>query len=354
MITMEELLALMVRQRGSDLHVSVGSPPRIRVDGELLPVECDTLTEEDSRRLVTSILNTEQIARFDADRELDCSIGLEGFGRFRVNVFHQQGAAACVLRSIPSVTPDFETLGVPVETARRICAMQSGLVLVTGATGSGKSTTLAAMIDHINQTRQAHIVTIEDPVEFTHVHKHCLVNQREIGGDTHSFKAALRSVLRQDPDVVLVGELRDHETIEAALTLAETGHLTFATLHTSDAVQTINRIIDVFPSHQQAQVRTMLSFSLQAVFSQKLLKSASGTGRHMAAEILLANSGVRAQIRDGKAHQIYSAIQTGGRVGMCTMAQSLAALVQSGKIQMADAEVAIGDPSELHSAVKAA
>ncbi len=354
MITMEELLALMVRQGGSDLHVSVGSPPRIRVDGELLPVECGVLSSEDTRRMATSILCADQVARFDAELELDCSIGLEGYGRFRVNVFHQQGAAACVLRSIPNEVPDFETLGLPIETVRRICALQAGLVLVTGATGSGKSTTLASMINHINGTRQAHIVTIEDPVEFTHVHKHCLVNQREIGGDTHSFKSALRSVLRQDPDVVLVGELRDHETIEAALTLAETGHLTFATLHTSDAVQTLNRIIDVFPSHQQAQVRTMLSFTLQAVFSQKLLKCASGSGRHLAAEILMANSGVRALIRDGKAHQIYSQIQTGGRLGMTTLAQSLADLVAAGKISLADAELACPDPNELHSAVKAA
>lgn len=354
MITMEELLALMVRQGGSDLHITVGSPPRIRIDGSLLPVEHPSLDGEDTRRLSTSVLTSDQIARLDRDLELDCSFGLEGFGRFRVNVFYQQGAVACVLRSIPSAIPNFEMLGMPVEVCQRICSMHAGLVLVTGATGSGKSTSLAAMIDFINRTRHGHIVTIEDPVEFTHTHKNCLVNQREIGGDTNGFGSALRSVLRQDPDFVLVGELRDHETIEAALTLAETGHLTFGTLHTSDAVQTINRIIDVFPSHQQPQVRTMLSFTLQAVFSQKLLPSASQRGRHLAAEILIATGGIRALIRDGKAHQIYSQLQTGGRLGMTTMSQSLAHLVNAGKVRLNDAERVVSDPSELRNSVRAA
>ena len=238
MITMEELLALMVRQGGSDLHLSAASPPRIRVDGMLLPVETAELTAEDTRRLATSILDSDQTAKLDRDLELDCSFGLEGHGRFRANVFHQQGAVAAVMRSIPARVPAFEDLGMPAGVCERICSLRSGLVLVTGSTGSGKSTSLAAMIDHVNTNRQAHIVTIEDPVEFTHAHKGCVVTQREIGGDTRDFKSALRSVLRQDPDIVLVGELRDHETIEAALTLAETGHLTFATLHTSDAVQT--------------------------------------------------------------------------------------------------------------------
>jgi len=304
--------------------------------------------------LTTSILTSDQIARLDRDLELDCSFGLEGHGRFRVNVFYQQGAVAGVLRAIPGAVPTFEMLGMPIGTCERLCALHSGLVLVTGATGSGKSTSLAAMIDHINCKRQAHIVTIEDPVEFTHVHKNCMVTQREVGGDTRTFANALRSVLRQDPDIVLVGELRDHETIEAALTLAETGHLTFGTLHTSDAVQTINRIIDVFPPHQQPQVRTMLSFTLSGVFSQKLLPSASERGRHLAAEILLSTPGVRALIRDGKAHQIYSQIQTGGRLGMCTMAQSLANLVNSGQVRLADAEAVLADPGELRAAVRAA
>jgi len=354
MITMEELLALMVRQGGSDLHLSESSPPRIRVDGVLLPVEHPPLTAEDTRRLATSVLTTDQIAKLDRELELDCSFGLEGHGRFRVNVFHQQGSVGAVLRAIPGSIPNFGSLGMPVDICRRLCNMSSGLVLVTGSTGSGKSTSLAAMIDYINTSRQGHIVTVEDPVEFTHYHKSCMVTQREVGADTGSFKNALRSALRQDPDIVLVGEMRDHETIEAALTLSETGHLTFGTLHTSDAVQSVSRIIDVFPSSQQAQVRTMLSFSLEAVFSQKLLPVANGNGRVLAAEIMLATPGVRALIRDSKEHQLYSQIQTGGRVGMQTMAQSLSTLVTSGRVSLADAEAVLSDPTELRSMVRAA
>jgi twitching motility protein PilT len=354
MITMEELLALMVRQGGSDLHVSVNSAPRIRVDGELLPVEHTPLTAEETRRLATSVLTSDQIARLDRDLELDCSFGLEGSGRFRANVFYQQGAVASVMRSIPNSIPDFDRLGMPRNVCEKICNTHAGLVLVTGVTGSGKSTSLAAMIDYINTHHQGHIVTIEDPVEFTHRHQKCVVTQREIGNDTQSFSKALRSVLRQDPDFVLVGELRDHETIEAALTLAETGHLTFGTLHTSDAVQSVNRIIDVFPSHQQSQVRTQLSFSLEAVFSQQLLPLAQGRGRALAAEIMLATPAIRALIRDGKAHQIYSQIQTGGRLGMKTMAQSLAELVKTNKVAMSVAESSLSDASELRTLVRAA
>lgn len=354
MITMEELLALLVRQGGSDLHLSVASPPRIRVHGMLLPVDSESLGPDDTRRLATSVLNSDQIARLDRDLELDCSFGLEGYGRFRANVFYQQGAVAGVLRSIPSDIPNFDALGMPAKVCERICSLRSGLILVTGATGSGKSTSLAAMINHVNNSRQAHIVTIEDPVEFTHQHRSCMVTQREVGGDTKSFANALRSVLRQDPDIVLVGELRDHETIEAALTLAETGHLTFGTLHTSDAVQTVNRIVDVFPSHAQAQVRTQLSFSLEAVFSQQLLPACDGTGRAMAAEILTCTPGIRALIRDGKSHQLYSQIQTGGRLGMKTMAQSLSELVKASRINVVDAEMALSDPSELRNLIKAA
>lgn len=354
MITMEELLALMVRQGGSDLHLSVNSPPRIRLHGMLVPVDTGDLANDDTRRLATSVLNSEQIAKLDRDLELDCSFGLDGYGRFRANVFFQQGSVAAVLRSIPSEIPHFEALGMPVDVCQRICSLRSGLILVTGATGSGKSTSLAAMINYLNTNRQSHIVTIEDPVEFTHEHKSCLVTQREVGGDTRNFHNALRSVLRQDPDIVLVGELRDHETIEAALTLAETGHLTFGTLHTSDAVQTVNRIVDVFPADQQAQVRTQMSFSLEAVFSQQLLPSASGSGRAMAAEIMTCTPGIRALIREGKTHQLYSQIQTGGRLGMRTMAQSLSELVRNGKISLVDAEMSLSDPSELQSLIKAA
>ena len=354
MITMEDLLALLVRKGGSDLHISIHTPPRIRIDGILVPVECGDLTPEDTRRLATSVLTSDQIAKLDRDLELDCSFELDGQGRFRANVFFQRGAVAMVLRLVPHEIANFDELGMPRKVCERLCGMRAGLVLVTGATGSGKSTSLAAMIDHINRTRQGHIVTIEDPVEFAHESHGCMVTQREVGGDTHEFKNALRSVLRQDPDIVLVGELRDLETIEAALTLAETGHLTFGTLHTSDAVQTINRIIDVFPAHQQQQIRTLLSFTLEAVFCQTLLPAATGRGRFMAAEIMIATNAIRALVREGKGHQIYSQIQTGGRQGMATMAASLAELVRTGKVRVDDAERALSDPGEFHSRLKAA
>jgi twitching motility protein PilT len=351
---MEELLALLVRQGGSDLHLSVASPPRIRVDGMLLPVDCPSLTPDDTRRLATSVLTSDQIAKLDRELELDCSFGLADQGRFRANVFYQQGSVGAVLRLIPNKIATFEQLGLPKAVCEKICALRAGLVLVTGATGSGKSTSLASMVNHINMTRQGHIVTVEDPVEFVHQHKQCLVNQREVGGDTHTFSRALKSVLRQDPDFILVGELRDLETIEAALTLAETGHLTFGTLHTSDCVQTVNRIVDVFPSHQQQQVRTQLSFTVEAVFCQQLLPLASGRGRALGVEVMLATSAIRALVREGKTHQIYSQIQTGGRLGMNTMAQSLASLVRTGKVRIDDAERALSDPSELRTLVRAA
>ena len=354
MITMEDLLALLVRKGGSDLHISCGSPPRIRVDGVLLAVDHSPLTSDDTRRLATSVLTSDQIAKLDREYELDCSFGLEGQGRFRANVFYQQGTVGCVLRLVPHEIAGFEQLGLPMETCERLCMMRAGLVLVTGATGSGKSTSLAAMIDYVNRNRQCHVVTVEDPIEFAHKSSNCLITQREIGNDSLSFQKALRSVLRQDPDVVLVGELRDLETIEAALTLAETGHLTFGTLHTSDAVQSINRIIDVFPAHQQQQVRTQLSFCLEAVVSQQLLPLAMGRGRALGSEVMLTTSAIRALIREGKAHQIYSQIQTGGRLGMYTMAHSLAELVQSGRVRYEDAERTLSDPSELRSLVRAA
>ena len=354
MITMEDLLALLVRKGGSDLHISTNSPPRLRIDGLLVPVDCPPLTGDDTRRLATSVLTSDQIARLDKDLELDCSFELEGQGRFRANVFYQRGNVACVLRLVPHEIADFETLGLPQATCERICNMRAGLVLVTGATGSGKSTTLASMIDFINRTRQGHIVTIEDPIEFTHRSQGCMVTQREIGSDSHEFKNSLRSVLRQDPDIVLVGELRDLETIEAALTLAETGHLTFGTLHTSDAVQTINRVIDVFPAHAQQQVRTQLSFTLEAVFCQQLLPSASGRGRHLGPEIMLATPAIRALVREGKGHQIYSQIQTGARLGMKTMSSTLAELVKSGKVRAEDAQRTVSDPSELQILIRSA
>jgi len=354
MITMEDLLALLVRKGGSDLHLSTNSPPRIRIDGVLVPVETEPLTPDDTRRLSTSVLTSDQIAKLDKTLELDCSFELEGQGRFRANVFYQRGAVGCVLRLVPHEIADFDTLGLPRTVCERMCSLRSGLILVTGATGSGKSTTLASMIDHVNRNRQGHIVTIEDPIEFAHRSLGCMVNQREIGTDSHDFKNAMRSVLRQDPDFVLVGELRDLETIEAALTLAETGHLTFATLHTSDAVQTINRVIDVFPAHQQQQVRTQLSFTLEGVFCQQLLPHSSGRGRVLGAEIMMANPAIRALIREGKGHQIYSQIQTGGRQGMKTMAGWLSDLVRQGKVRMEDAERTLSDPNEFRMLCKAA
>jgi twitching motility protein PilT len=347
MITMEDLLALLVRKGGSDLHISVNTPPRLRIDGVLVPVETPPLTPDDTRRLATSVLTSDQIAKLDKDYELDCSFELEGQGRFRANVYYQRGAVACSLRLVPHEIADFEKLGLPRKVCERICSLHAGLVLVTGATGSGKSTTLAAMIDLINKTRQGHIVTIEDPIEFAHRSQGCLVTQREIGTDSRSFSNALRSVLRQDPDFILVGEMRDLETIEAALVLAETGHLTFGTLHTSDAVQTINRIIDVFPAHQQQQVRTQLSFTLNAIFCQQLIPKSNGKGRCLTSEILLANPAVRALIRDNKAHQVYSIIQVSGKVGMKTMNQSLYEAYKAGHLTFDDAIQYSGDVEDL-------
>jgi twitching motility protein PilT len=292
-------------------------------------------------------LSSEQVARFEENLELDFSFGISGLGRFRTNVFRQRGAIGAVLRLIPYEVKDMDELGLPRMLCERLCSLPKGLVLVTGPTGSGKSTTLAAMIDFINVTRHDHVVTVEDPIEFLHRNKNCLFNQREVGTDTHSFTDALRSVLRQDPDVVLIGEMRDVETIDAALTISETGHLTFATLHTSDAVQTINRIVDVFPSHQQQQVRTLLSFTLQAVFCQQLIPSADGKGRVLGCEIMVANAAIRSLIRDDKVHQMYSIIQTSGKLGMQTMNRSLYELQSRGKITHEEALSRTSDPEDL-------
>ena len=332
MVTLEELLRVMVDRKGSDLHLTAGSPPRIRVDGALLPTEYELLDSEATQKIIYSILDNEQIAKFESEKELDMSFGIGGIGRFRVNVFYQRGAVGSVLRVIPYEIKSFEQLGVNRETCERLCKLPKGLVLVTGATGSGKSTTLASMIDFINQSEPCHIITIEDPIEFVHRNKMSLVNQREVGPDTHNFGAALKHVLRQDPDVVLVGEMRDMETIELGLTLAETGHLTFATLHTSNCVQTINRIIDVFPAEQQSQIRTNLSFVLEGVFCQQLLPVNGGKGRALAAEVMLPNDAIRANIRDDKIHQIYGSIQLGQKVGMMTMNMALFDIYRAGKI----------------------
>lgn len=346
-LTIETLVQLLVKNGGSDVHISAGARPKIRVDGELVDTEYDVLDPEITQRLLYSVLDNEQIARFEKNWELDLSFGIQGLGRFRTNVFLQRGAVGGVLRIIPYEIVDFKALGLPEAVCKKLCTLPKGMILVTGATGSGKSTTLAAMLDYINQTRHDHVVTVEDPIEFIHQNKQCLFNQREIGSDTKGFKDALRAVLRQDPDVVLIGEMRDVETIEAALTIAETGHLTYATLHTSDCAQTINRIIDVFPSYQQQQVRTQLSFVLQAVFCQQLLQHRSGKGRVLASEIMIVNQAIRSLVRDDKVHQIYSQLQVGGKMGSKTMNQSLFDLVIKNSISRDEAFARSTDPDDL-------
>jgi twitching motility protein PilT len=347
MVTLEELLQQLVERGGSDLHISAGAPPKIRIDGKLISVDTEILDSEQSQKIVYSVLDNDQIARFEKNLELDMSFGISGLGRFRTNVFMQRGAVASAMRRIPWEIWKLDDIGMPVELLQDICNKPKGLVLVTGATGSGKSTTLAAMVDFVNSTRSEHIVTIEDPIEFVHRNKGCLINQREIGTDTHSFLNSLRAVLRQDPDVILIGEMRDKETIEVALTLSETGHLTFATLHTSYAAQTVNRIIDVFPAYQQSQVRTQLSFTLTAILCQQLLPSATGKGRVLGCEIMLATPAIRALIRDDKVHQIYSVIQTSGRLGMKTFNQALFELYRDRKITYDEAMSRSTDPDDL-------
>jgi twitching motility protein PilT len=331
MVHIDTLLRAMFEKGASDLHLTVGSPPMVRLHGEMEALEYEKLRPDTVQQVVYSILTDEQKEKFERDNELDLSFGVEGVGRVRMNVFKQRGAVASVMRQIPTKIKPIEELDLP-RAVGEICKVPKGLVLVCGPTGSGKSTTLAAMIDWINSNTQSHIITIEDPIEFVHNHKKSLINQREIGADTKSFATALKYVLRQDPDVILVGEMRDIETIGAALTIAETGHLVFATLHTPDAVQAINRIIDVFSPEQQAQVRTQLSFVIQAVMCQQLLPKAEGGGRCIAVEVMIATPAVRNLIRDEKVHQIYSALQTGQDVGMQTMNSSMAALYRKGRV----------------------
>ncbi|MGV8967932.1 MAG: type IV pilus twitching motility protein PilT [Cellulomonas sp.] len=331
-IDLDAALRATVAAEASDLHLTVGATPMIRVDGGLRPLDgFASLTADSLQRSIYAILTQRQREKFEADLELDFAHAVRGAARFRVNLYQQRESLGAAFRLIPYEIKPLEQLGVPNVVAG-FAGLPRGLVLITGATGSGKSTTLASVIDVANRTRHDHIMTVEDPIEFLHRHKSCLVNQREVGEDTHSFAAALKHVLRQDPDIILVGEMRDLETISVALTAAETGHLVFATLHTQDAAQTIDRIIDVFPSHQQDQVRTQLASALQGVVCQTLCKRAAGRGRVVATEVLIATPAVRNLVREGKTHQIYSAMQAGGQQGMHTMDQDLAELVRVGKI----------------------
>ena len=343
--TMDDLFKLMKAKDASDIHLTVGVPPVLRIQGRLYQTPFAPLTKETAQVLIYSILNDEQRQIFEDTLELDCSIGLKSLGRLRVNVYKQRGCVAAALRSIPNEFKSFEELNLPA-VLYNIMKLNKGLVLVTGATGSGKSTSLASMINYLNMNESNHIMTVEDPIEFVHQHKRSIVNQREVGADTKSFAAALKHFLREDPDIILVGELRDIETMEACLTLAETGHLVFATLHTNDAVQSINRIIDVFPPNQQPQIRTQLSFVLEAIISQQLLPALNG-GRVLAAEVLLANTAVRSLIRDGKAEQIISTMQTNAGMGMITMNQSLGDLYIQKKISYQEALSHSNDTSGL-------
>lgn len=344
---MEKLLRTMVEQGATDLHITAGAPPHIRVNKRLVPLDYPPLSPADTQRLCYSVLTEAQKKRFEEQHELDFSFGIAGLSRFRGNLFVQRGAVAGAFRTIPHRIPSFRELGLP-PIVEELTRRPKGLVLVTGPTGSGKSTTLAAMIDRINEERSCHIVTIEDPIEYLHPHKRSLVNQREVGSDTFGFKEALKHVLRQDPDVILIGEMRDIETIETALTLAETGHLTFATLHTNSCIETINRIVDVFPPHQQQQIRTMLSFVLEGILCQRLLPRADGRGLVLALEILIPNAAIRNLIRENKVHQVYSHMQMGQlESGMQTMNQALFALYKEGLITLEDACSATTNVEEL-------
>jgi len=350
-VTLHQLLKTLVEQSGTDLHITTNSPPQIRIDGKLVPLQLPPMMASETKSVVYSVLTDNQKHRFEETLELDFSFGVKGLARFRANIFNQRGAVAAAFRTIPWEIKNFKDLGLP-SVVSKLCEKPRGLILVTGPTGSGKSTTLAAMLDKVNMDRHEHILTIEDPVEYLHSHKKCVVNQRELHSDTHSYANALRSVLREDPDVVLIGEMRDLETIEAALRIAETGHLTFATLHTNSAVQTINRIVDVFPSHQQAQIRAQLSFVLEGILCQALLPRASNQGRALVMEILVPNSAIRNLIREDKIHQIYSMMQTGQtQFGMQTFNQHLATLYMEKRISLSTALTRSSNPDELQDMI---
>ena len=345
-VNLRVLLEEMIERDASDLHVTAGEKPKMRIDGEIQSSKLDfVMTPKDTMQLAYSVLTENQKKRFEMEDELDFSFGIQNLARFRGNCFKQRGCVSMVIRQIPFSIKTFDDLKLP-DVIRKMAERPRGLVLVTGPTGSGKSTTLAAMIDKINKERKGHIITVEDPIEFIHRHQGCIVNQREVGSDTKSFQASLKYALRQDPDVILIGEMRDLETIQAALTIAETGHLAFATLHTNSAAEAITRIIDVFPSHQQSQVRAQLAFVLEGVITQTLLPKMKGRGRAMAAEILVCTPAVRALIRDDKIHQIYSTMQSGKKFGMQTMNDALYALYMSRDVAEEECLRASHDPNE--------
>ena len=345
-LSVAEMLSFAVKKDASDMLITAGTPPAVRVNGQLYLARTDPLKPDETQRLVYDILNDDQIAKFEREKELDFSIALAGKHRFRVNCYWQRDCVAAAFRIIPNEIPYFEDLGVP-NVMRDLVLRPQGLVLITGPTGHGKSTTQAALIDEINKERRSHIVTIEDPIEFLHTSKKSVIDQREVGQDTNSFSEALRHVLRQDPDVILVGEMRDLETAQTVLTAAETGHMVIATLHTNDAVQTINRIIDMFPPHQQSQVRAQLSFCLLAVLSQRLLPRKDPDGRILATEMMQNNSAIANLIREGKAQNIYSVIETQGRMGMWTMDANLKELYMSGHIDREEARRRMKNPQLL-------
>ena len=345
--TMEELLRLVVEQGATDLHLSANQAPHLRLDDRLVTTYHATLSGNDVKELAYSLISPEKIERFERWKELDFAFSVEGLARFRANYFIQQGYIGAAIRMLPFRIMGFDELGLPVKLMTEFCEKPKGLVLVTGATGSGKTTTLAAMVDYLNNTKEHHIVTIEDPIEYTHTSKRSILDQREVGSDTQSFAQALKHVLRQDPDVILIGEMRDLETIETALIVAETGHLVLATLHTSDAMQTVNRIVDVFPANQQNQVRVQLSLELLGVVSQQLIPKASGRGRVLATEFLIVNHAVRSLIREQKIHQIYSVMQTGQKEGMKTMNQTLYDLYANRVITLENALSRSSDPDDL-------
>ena len=334
--SLDELLTMAAERQASDVHITANLPPTLRIDGRLRPMNFDRLEPNECQRLIYGILTDHQISEFERKHELDFSHGIAKVGRFRVNVYMQRGSVGAAFRLIPRRIPSFQELGLP-GVIQQLAGRTSGLILVTGPTGSGKSTTLAAIVDYINQTRDCHVITIEDPIEYLHRHGHAMVNQRELGSDTFDWAGALRSVLREDPDVVLIGEMRDLETIDSALKIAETGHLVLGTLHTRNAPQSVDRIIDVFPPHHQEQIRVLLASTLEAVIAQQLLPKLTGMGRLPAVEVMIVTAGIRNLIREGKTHQIYSMIETGGDEGMQTMDRALASLVRRGQVSSVEA-----------------